>query len=124
MPMGSESSSTFNPEGEATSFVNANGQPINYTYNAAGQITHESFSDGSSYTYTYDANDNMLTATDSTGTITFTYDPITELLTDVAYPGGTSSNSPTTRPASALRWSTRPALRRTMPTIPTDDFPG
>ena len=30
---GSSSSSTFNPEGEATSFLNANGQPIHYMYN-------------------------------------------------------------------------------------------
>ena len=29
----------------------------------------------------------MLTATDSTGTTTFNYDPTTQLLTEVAYPG-------------------------------------
>jgi YD repeat-containing protein len=85
---GTSSSSTFNPEGEATSFTNANGQPINYIYNAAGQITQESFSDGTSYSYTYDAHGNMATATDSTGTTTFTYDPTSESLIEVAYPNG------------------------------------
>ena len=30
----------------------------------------------------------MLTATDATGTTTFTYDPVTQLLTEVAYPNG------------------------------------
>ena len=84
----SQSTSTFNPLGEATSFVNANGQPINYTYNPAGQIATESFSDGTSYSYTYDDNGNMLTATDSTGTTNFTYDPTSQLLTEVAYPNG------------------------------------
>lgn len=85
---GFQSLATFNPEGEATSFVDANGQPIAYTYNAAGQIAQESFSDGSSYTYTYNNDGEMLTATDSTGTTTFSYDPTTELLTEVAYPSG------------------------------------
>ena len=87
---GTSQSSTYDPEGNATSFLNANGQPINYTYNAAGQVLTESFSDGSQYVYNYDADGNMLTATDATGTITFTYDPTTELLTKVAYPSNLS----------------------------------
>ena len=86
---GTMSSSTFNPEGEATSFLNQNGQPINFTYNAAGQVLTEAFSDGSQYTYTYDSHGNLLTATDATGTTTFTYDPTTEFMTEVAYPNGT-----------------------------------
>ncbi len=87
---GTSESFTYNPLGEATSFLNANAQPIQYTYNAAGQMTSEKFSDGSEYTYTYDGAGNMLTATDATGTITFTYDPVTQMLTEVAYPNGTS----------------------------------
>ena len=84
----SGSSSTYNPLGEATSFLNANGQPIQYTYNTAGQIATESFSNGSQYAYTYDAFGKMLTATDSTDTTTFTYDPVTQLMTEVLYPTG------------------------------------
>ncbi len=85
---GTMSTATFNPLGEATSFINQNGQPITYTYNAAGQILTEGFSDGTSYTYTYDLHGNLLTATDSTGTTTFTYDPTTERMTEVQYPVG------------------------------------
>lgn len=86
---GTAESFTYNPEGDATSFVNPNGQLTNYTYNAAGQVTQTTFSDGSQYTYTYDNHGNLIAATDATGTTTFTYDPTTELLTEVAYPNGT-----------------------------------
>jgi RHS repeat-associated protein len=87
---GTSESSSFNPLGEATSYLNANGQPTQYTYNSAGQIATETFSDGSLYAYTYDGQGNLLTATDATGTTTFTYDPVTQLMTKVAYPNGTS----------------------------------
>ena len=55
MPTAPSSSTRYNPLGEATQFVNANGQAIGYTYNAEGLVTKETFADGSSYTYTYDA---------------------------------------------------------------------
>ncbi|MGA2499470.1 MAG: RHS repeat-associated core domain-containing protein, partial [Tepidisphaeraceae bacterium] len=81
---------TYDPEGDALSFVNANGQPISYAYNAAGQVASATFSGGTSYAYTYDSYGNLLTATDATGITTCTYDPATELLTNVAYPNGTA----------------------------------
>jgi RHS repeat-associated protein len=86
---GSSQTSSYDPEGNALSFLNANKQPINYTYNAAGQVLKESFSDGTSYTYTYDAYGNLKTAVDVTGTTTFGYDPVTQLMTSVSYPNGT-----------------------------------
>jgi RHS repeat-associated protein len=85
---GSSSTSTYNPLGEATSFLNQNGQVISFTYNSAGQVALESFTDGTTYAYTYDARGNMLTATDATGTTTFTY--ANGLLAEVLYPGNLS----------------------------------
>src|SRR5581483_3316191 len=50
-----------------------------HPYNTNGQVTRETFPDGTSYTYTYDAHGNLLTATDPTGTTTFTYNAADEL---------------------------------------------
>ena len=88
---GTTSSATYDPmTGNARSFLNANGQPINYTYNSAGQVLTETFSDGTSFTFKYDGLGNLITATDSTGITTFTYDPVTQLLTSVTYPNAMS----------------------------------
>ena len=83
---GTLSTHTFDPMGEATSFVDQDGQATSYAYNAAGQIVTERFTDGTTYSYTYDAHDNMVTATDPTGTTTFSYDAA-DRLTRVTYPG-------------------------------------
>ena len=88
---GTTESSTYNPLGEATSFVNANQQSTEMQYNADGLVTQETFADGSSFTYTYDARGNMLTASDASNTITFSYtNPSNpDLLTEVQYANGT-----------------------------------
>ncbi len=82
---------TYNPLGEATQYINANGQAIGATYNALGLVATEAFADGTSFAYTYDARGNLLTATDSSGSTSFSYtvpgNP--DLLTKVAYPDGT-----------------------------------
>jgi RHS repeat-associated protein len=88
---GDEEQSTYNPLGEATSFLDADGDAIDYTYNAQGLVTEEMFADDLSYSFTYNGQGDMLTATDSSGTITFAYGDASNpnLLTEVNYPNGT-----------------------------------
>ena len=61
-----------------------------YTYNAYGEETSKDdpTTPGIDDTYTYDAAGNLTSATDSSGTTTMTYDPNTNLLTRIDYPGG------------------------------------
>ncbi len=86
---GTQEQFTLNNLGETTSIVQRNGQAINYTYDANGNVTDETFADGSHDDFTYDALGEMLTATDSTGTTTFTYTPQGSLAS-VSYPNGQS----------------------------------
>ena len=88
-PDGTQEQLTTNSSGETTSFVQRNGQAINYTYDSSGNITQESSADGTHYSFTYDGLGEMLTATDSTGTTSFTYNAEGSL-TSVAYPNNTS----------------------------------
>ncbi len=88
-PDGTQEQFTTNSSGETTSLVQRNGQAINYTYDSSGDITQETFADGSHYNFTYDSFGDMLTATDSTGTTTFTYNTQGSL-TSVTYPNNTS----------------------------------
>ncbi len=92
-----EQYNNYNPLGQASQFVNANGSPIGLTYDLSGQVKTESFTDGTSYSYNYDSRGNLLSATDRQGhAITFTYggDPNNpsnpDLLTKVTYADGTS----------------------------------
>ncbi len=87
LPDGTTSTSTFNPLGEPISYVSADGEAVSTVYNASGQMTQETLSDGTVYTYTYDAHGNLATATDASGTTTFTYNAADEL-TEVSYPNG------------------------------------
>jgi YD repeat-containing protein len=82
---GTQQIASYNPLGEATDSVDPNGIVVNYTYNNAGQITSEVFSDGTQESFTYDAHDNLLTATNASGTTTYTYDD-TDMLTEVVDP--------------------------------------
>ena len=68
--------------------VLARGQVIDYTYNSMGQITRETFADGTQLLYSYDADGNLTSASDGTSTTTLQYDPMTEDLVRVDYPGG------------------------------------
>ena len=67
------------------SFINRRGQAIGYTYNTAGQVTRQTFPDTTHTDFTYEAHGNLRTATDSSGVITFTYDPA-DRLTRLDYP--------------------------------------
>ncbi len=84
---GSVQTSSYNPLGEATQSVDQDGIVVQYGYDGAGHVTSETFSDGTQETFTYDAHGNLLTATNATGTTTYTYNSIDEL-TQVAQPGG------------------------------------
>jgi len=55
-----------------------------------GQLKEKDFADGTKQNYSYDAHGNLLTATDSTGTITFKYNHPTnpDLVTEIDYPNG------------------------------------
>ncbi len=86
-PDGTVASVAYNPIGNVQSTTNQDGQAIHYTYDAAGNILTETFSDGSEVTYTYDTHENLTSATDSTGTITLTYDA-DDQLTRITYPSG------------------------------------
>jgi RHS repeat-associated protein len=86
---GSGTINTFDPLGDPISYVNRNGQTTSLTYNSSGQVTKETFADGSQYDYSYDGHNNLLTATDATGTTTFTYDAA-DRMTSVSYPSGQS----------------------------------
>ena len=63
---------------------------MTYTYNAAGEVTSKDdpTTPGIDFTYTYDTAGNLTSATDTAGTTTMTYDPNTNLLTRIDYPGG------------------------------------
>jgi RHS repeat-associated protein len=85
VPNGSAEQYSYNPLGEVTQYVSADGQAIVYTYNSQGLMTSESFPDGTAYQFAYDSHNNPTSATDPTGTTTFTYDSA-DRLTKVSYP--------------------------------------
>jgi RHS repeat-associated protein len=85
---GSVDSARFDPLGNPLSFTNRRGQAVGFTVNSAGQVTRLTFPDNSHTDYTYDGHGNLKTATDAAGTITFTYDPASDRLKRVDYPGG------------------------------------
>src|SRR5262249_16131749 len=69
---------------------NARGHATNHKYNTAGQVIEADFADGTRETYTYDSRGNLLTATNTNGTITYKYQNGTapDLVTEIDYPGG------------------------------------
>lgn len=85
---GSTQTFTYDPLGDALTYVNPGGQQTRYTHNAVGQLTGVTFADASTYSYTYDGEGKLLTAVDASGTTSFTYGATTRLLTKVTYPGG------------------------------------
>ena len=77
-PLGT-TTTTYNAVGLATSTTDADGRTINYSYDADNRLTGEVWLNSSAVTvniltFTYDYDGNMLTAANSTGTETYTYD--------------------------------------------------
>ncbi len=87
---GTQQKYTYDASGDVLSATNRRSQVLNYTYNAAGQVTSEDdpTTPGIDYVYAYDTAGNLVSATDASGTTTMTYDPNTNFLTCIDYPGG------------------------------------
>ena len=86
-PDGTSQQYAYDAVGNVTQLIERNGQAINYTYNSDNLLTGETFSDGTSYQFTYDSHQNLISATDPTGTTMFAYDSA-DRLTKVTYPDG------------------------------------
>lgn len=65
----------YNAQNLKETITNARGQTRSYTYDALGRITGYTSPEGNAQ-FTYDNNSNVLTATDSNGTITREYDAL------------------------------------------------
>jgi RHS repeat-associated protein len=87
---GTHENYTYDANGDVLTATNRRGQTVTYTYNAAGQVTSKDYpgTPGIDYVYAYDAAGNLVSATDPSGTTTMSYDPATNLLTRINYPGG------------------------------------
>ena len=94
---GSVETWTYDGFGNSTSWTNRRGSAtpgdpndhvIAYNYDTDGYLLSKTYSNGSHVDYTYDTRGNLNTATDPTGTTTFTYDPSTDRLMRIDYPGG------------------------------------
>ena len=60
---------------------------VSIQWDSDGNLTRKSYADGTHVDYTYDTRGNLTSATDSTGTTTFTY-YANDYLTRIDYPGG------------------------------------
>jgi RHS repeat-associated protein len=88
-PDSTSKSFTYDTYGDRTSYTNGRGQKITYLYNSNGQVTSKNYPNGSSILYSYDSVGNLISATDSTGTISMQYDS-RNFLTQITYPTGQS----------------------------------
>jgi RHS repeat-associated protein len=82
---------TYDARGNVLTATNRRHQTTTYTYNAAGQVLTKDYSTTPGFVdfvYTYDTAGNLATARDSGGATTLTYDPVTQFLTRIDYPGG------------------------------------
>ena len=72
----------YDATGNLTSWTNARGQTLQYAYNSLGLITNKTYADASDVTFNYDASGfRLLSATDSTGNYTFTYNALDRFAT-------------------------------------------
>jgi RHS repeat-associated protein len=87
---GTHENYTYDASGNVLTATNRRGQVLKYTYNAAGEITSEDdpTTAGTDFTYAYDTAGILTSATDADGTTTMAYDPNTNLLIRINYPGG------------------------------------
>lgn len=85
---GSKDTYSYDAQGNLSVSSNRKGQNIQYTYDSQGLLTRKDYADGTSATYTYDNRENLLTATDVSGTVSYTYDSANRV-TSVTEPSGT-----------------------------------
>lgn len=86
-PDGTADTYTYNTNSLLATAANRAGQTMSYTYNTNGTLQSETVPGVGTYSYTYDSHQNLLTATDPTGTTTYTYNSANQI-TSVTYPGG------------------------------------
>ena len=82
---------TYDSNGNVLTWTNRRGDTITYTYDAYGQLTSKDYPETPAfidYVYAYDDAGNLISVTDPNGTIAMTYDPNTNWLTRIDYPGG------------------------------------
>ncbi len=80
----------YDTRGNVVTSTNRRGGAIDYTYNSAGQLTSKDYAatPGLDFEYTYDVVGNLTSAHDSHGTTKLAYEPNTDRLTRIEYPGG------------------------------------
>ena len=85
LPDSSYETYSYDLVGNMTQKVTRKGDAINFTYDSLNRVTAKTYPDQSQVTYTYDTLSRLLTATDSSGTITHAYDALGRL-TSATYP--------------------------------------
>ena len=86
---------THDSAGNVLTWTNRRGQVVTYAYNASGQLTSKDYDTTPAYVdyeYAYNSVGNLTSSSYTTGEGTFatgyTYDPDTQRLTRIDYPGG------------------------------------
>ncbi|KPJ58101.1 MAG: hypothetical protein AMJ46_14675 [Latescibacteria bacterium DG_63] len=88
---GTVESFSYDSTGNVISWTNRCGNTTIYGYNAAGQMTSKDYDTTpglTDYEYQYDDAGNLISATGPEGTTAMTYDPDTDWMTRIDYPGG------------------------------------
>ena len=85
-PMGNTTTTLYDADGEVTETIDALGRTTTSFYDADGRLMSETWEDAHATvtnveSYTYDADGNLLTAGDSSGTYTMTYDALKRVIT-------------------------------------------
>jgi RHS repeat-associated protein len=83
-PLGKTVTTSYDAAGRMTSVTDRDGRQILYSYDNANRLTGETWKDNTGttvnlQTYTYDNKNNLLTAADSSGTYTNSYDALDRL---------------------------------------------
>lgn len=96
---GSSMTYTYDLDGNLTSRADSNVNAAlgvgtsTVVYDAKNRVTKETLPSSQINTYAYDANDNLTSLTDASGTASYGYDSLNELIT-LADPGGSCTASP------------------------------
>lgn len=88
---GTIESFTYDGNDNVLTWTNRRGDTVTYTYNTAGQLTSKDYPDTPGlvdHVYTHDNAGNLISATGLEGTTTLTYEPSTDWLSRIDYPGG------------------------------------